>query len=91
MTGTLFLWKRYAAGTKKRSFKTCWRNLRNCWLAIKSVPENPRKWLQIKREMDVPDPVTGSSRWSIDFLFVDQDAVLTFVECKRHDGHPIPT
>lgn len=48
-------------------------------------PEAPRKWLQIKREMDVPDPVTGSARWSVDFLFVDQDAVLTFVECKRHD------
>lgn len=48
-------------------------------------PDNPRKWLQLKREMDVPDPVTGSARWSIDFLFVDQDAVLTFVECKRHD------
>lgn len=48
-------------------------------------PENPRRWLLIKREMEVPDPVTGSARWSIDFLFIDQDAVLTFVECKRHD------
>jgi hypothetical protein len=48
-------------------------------------PEHPRRWLLIKREMEVPDPVSGAARWSIDFLFVDQDAVLTFVECKRHD------
>ena len=48
-------------------------------------PDHPRNWLLVKREMDVPDPVTGSSRWSIDFLYVDQDAILTFVECKRHN------
>ena len=46
-------------------------------------PENPRRWLLIKREMPVPDPNTGLVRWSIDFLFADQDAVPTFVECKR--------
>lgn len=48
-------------------------------------PDHPRKWLLIKREMNVPDPVTGSARWSIDFLYIDQDAILTFVECKRHN------
>jgi hypothetical protein len=46
-------------------------------------PDDPRRWLLIKREMPVPDPSTGSDRWSIDFLIVDQDAVPTFVECKR--------
>ena len=46
-------------------------------------PEDPRRWLLIKREMPVPDPSTGSDRWSIDFLFVDHDAMPTFVECKR--------
>ena len=46
-------------------------------------PENPRRWLLIKREMPVPDPGTGADRWSVDFLFADQDAVPTFVECKR--------
>ena len=46
-------------------------------------PENPRRWLLIKREMPVPDPTTGSDRWSVDFLFTDQDAMPTFVECKR--------
>lgn len=46
-------------------------------------PEDTRRWLLIKREMPVPDPYTGSDRWSIDFFFVDQDATPTFVECKR--------
>src|ERR1035438_5388601 len=48
-------------------------------------PEDPCRWMLIKREMPVPDPSTGSNRWSIDFLFVDQNAMLTFVECKRFD------
>ncbi len=46
-------------------------------------PRNPRHWLIIKREMPVPDPNTGTGRWNIDFFFTDQDAVPTFIECKR--------
>src|SRR5437870_8711425 len=46
-------------------------------------PEGPCRWLLIKRDMPVPDPNTGTSRWSIDFFFVDQAAIPTFVECKR--------
>lgn len=46
-------------------------------------PDDPRRWLMIKREMPVPDPSTGANRWSVDFFIVDQDAVPTFVECKR--------
>lgn len=48
-------------------------------------PDDPRRWLLLKREMPVPDPRTGLDRWSIDFLFADQDAMPTFVECKRCD------
>jgi hypothetical protein len=48
-------------------------------------PDDPRRWLLVKREMAVPDPKTGAGRWSIDFFFVDQDAVPTFVECKRFE------
>jgi hypothetical protein len=33
--------------------------------------------------MPVPDPSSGSNRWSVDFLLGDQDATPTFVECKR--------
>jgi len=47
-------------------------------------PANPRRWLIVKREMPVPDPSTGGNRWSIDLFFVDQDAMPTFIECKRY-------
>lgn len=47
-------------------------------------PDDPCRWMLVKREMPVPDPVTGTDRWSIDFLFLDQNAVPTFVECKRY-------
>ncbi len=46
-------------------------------------PEDPRRWLLVKREAGVADPGTGETRWSIDHLFVDQDAIPTLVECKR--------
>lgn len=46
-------------------------------------PIAPRRWLLIKREMPVPSPSNGSDAWSIDFLFGDQDATPTLVECKR--------
>lgn len=48
-------------------------------------PDDPRRWLLVKREMPVPDPGTGDNRWSVDFLFLDQDAIPTFVECKRFE------
>ena len=47
-------------------------------------PDSPCRWLLVKREMPVPDPSTGAGRWSIDFLFLDQNATPTFVECKRY-------
>ncbi len=46
-------------------------------------PESPRRWLLVAREMSVPDPSSGQDRWSIDFVYLDQDAIPTFVECKR--------
>jgi len=46
-------------------------------------PDDPRRWLLIRREMPVQDPGTGDSRWNIDFFFVDQSGMPTFVECKR--------
>jgi hypothetical protein len=46
-------------------------------------PEDPCRWLLIRREMPVPDPSSGQYRWNIDFLFADQKAMPTFVECKR--------
>ncbi len=46
-------------------------------------PDDPRRWLLLKREMPVEDPGTGGYRWNIDFFFVDQSGTPTFVECKR--------
>lgn len=43
----------------------------------------PRRWLLVKREMGIPGEENGYERWSIDHLFLDQDAVPTLVEVKR--------
>src|SRR4026209_922941 len=46
-------------------------------------PEEPRRWLFIGREVGVPGG-EGEADWlSLDHLFLDQDAIPTFVECKR--------
>lgn len=45
--------------------------------------EEPKRWLLISRDADVPSQDAGASRWSIDHLFIDQDKIPTFVEVKR--------
>lgn len=45
--------------------------------------DEPRRWLLIKREVGVPDDDDASDRFSLDHLFLDQDAVPTLVEVKR--------
>ncbi len=46
-------------------------------------PEVPRRWLLVTREMSVPGGEDEGGRWSLDHLFLDQDGIPTFVECKR--------
>lgn len=46
-------------------------------------PDEPLKWLLIKREIGIPGEKTEGDRWSLDHLFVDQNGIPTFVECKR--------
>jgi len=46
-------------------------------------PDKPRKWLLVSREMGVPAEQEGGTQWYLDHLFIDQDAVPTFVEVKR--------
>jgi hypothetical protein len=48
--------------------------------------DHPRRWLLIHREVSAPDQEAGSGRWSLDHLFVDQDAIPTLVEVKRSLG-----
>jgi hypothetical protein len=43
----------------------------------------PRRWLLVRREMGVPGEELGANRWSLDHLFLDQDAIPTLVEVKR--------
>ena len=45
--------------------------------------ETPRRWLLVSREMAVPGELDGNARWSLDHLFLDQDATPTLVEVKR--------
>jgi len=45
--------------------------------------EEPRRWLLVAREMAVPGEQDGAGRWSLDHLFLDQDAIPTLVEVKR--------
>lgn len=44
-----------------------------------------QRWLLVKREVGVPDSATGGSRWSLDHLFIDDQAVPTLIEVKRSD------
>src|SRR5207248_11699537 len=43
----------------------------------------PRRWLLVSREMGVPAKEEGGDRWSLDHLFLDQDAIPTLIEVKR--------
>jgi hypothetical protein len=43
----------------------------------------PRRWLLVSREVPVASEEEGGGRWSVDHLFLDQDAVPTIVEVKR--------
>lgn len=46
--------------------------------------EGARRWLLIKREMGIPFDINGGNRWSLDHLFIDQEAIPTLVEVKRY-------
>jgi hypothetical protein len=45
--------------------------------------DTPRSWLLVSREAALPDDQDAAGRWSVDHLFLDQDAVPTLVEVKR--------
>jgi len=44
---------------------------------------SPRRWLLISKEASIPSEEGGGGRWSLDHLFIDQDAVPCLVEVKR--------
>ncbi|HLO50164.1 MAG TPA: hypothetical protein VK211_17250 [Kamptonema sp.] len=43
----------------------------------------PRRWLLISREVTLLNEEESAGRWSLDHLFLDQDAIPTLVEIKR--------
>ena len=45
--------------------------------------DEPRRWLLVTREMAVPGEQDGAGRWSLDHLFLDQDAIPMLIEVKR--------
>ena len=45
-------------------------------------PDDPRRWLLVKRETDIAHHGDEVSRWRLDHLFLDQDGVPTLVETK---------
>jgi hypothetical protein len=49
----------------------------------------PRRWLLVAREVSLASEEGGSGRWSVDHLFLDQDAIPTIVEVKRSSNTQI--
>jgi hypothetical protein len=43
----------------------------------------PRRWLLISREVTVPTDEETAVQWSLDHLFLDQDAIPTLVDVRR--------
>ena len=59
-------------------------------LAGEQIDSNePRRWVLVTREMPVPGEEEGPGRWSLDHLFLDQDAIPTLVEVKRSSNTQI--
>lgn len=46
-------------------------------------PEDPRLWIQLKREIRINDAEDSADRWALDHLFIDQDSIPTLIEVKR--------
>jgi hypothetical protein len=77
-------WKQVHCADEDKELQKLLQNNFDLLCGEQIKPDNPRRWLLIKREMPVPDPATTANRWSIDFFFVAQDGMPTFVECKRY-------
>jgi len=48
-------------------------------------PQNPRRWILIKREQGISTGEAGSPTWAVDLVFLDQDGIPTLVEIKRKE------
>ncbi len=50
---------------------------------IDLIGEGANEFLLVKREQEIPDSEESGGRWSLDHLFVTQDAIPVLVEVKR--------
>ena len=46
-------------------------------------PDDPRRWILIKREKGIAKTSDAGDHWALDLLLIDQDAIPTLVEVKR--------
>jgi len=53
------------------------------------TPEDPRRWLLISREKGLAGERDGTTRWSVDHLFIDHEGIPTIVEVKRSSNTQI--
>jgi hypothetical protein len=52
-------------------------------LAGEQIGSAPGRWVLVGRETSLPSEEDGGGRWSVDHLFLEQEAVPTLVEVKR--------
>ncbi len=52
-------------------------------------PGDAIRWILVTREKGIAESSGGAARWSVDHLFIDQDAVPTLVELKRSSNTEI--
>ena len=52
-------------------------------LAGDASEEEAIRWMLVTPEAGIPDAESGTDRWSIDHMFLDQKGTPTFVEVKR--------
>ncbi len=53
------------------------------------TPDDPRRWILVRREAGIPRHEGGGSHWHVDHLFLDQDGIPTLVEVKRSTNREI--
>lgn len=46
-------------------------------------PDNPARWIVVRREAGIPGSENGDDRWSVNHFLLDQFGRPTFVEVKR--------
>ncbi|OLE54812.1 MAG: hypothetical protein AUG51_06840 [Acidobacteria bacterium 13_1_20CM_3_53_8] len=69
--------------TREEDFQQLLENFPDLLAGEQINSYEPRRWLFVAREVGIPGEENGSNRWALDHLFLDQDAIPTFVEVKR--------